>query len=196
MNKENIPKQLAERNQWIVWKNQVRDGESTKIPYNPATGEAASTADNSTWTDLETACESYRERSFDGIGFVFSEEDSFTGIDLDHCRDPDTGQLDERDAKIVKKLDSYTEVSPSSEGIHIIVEAEKPEGGNRSGDGIEYTTRRDTLHLRGRSLKELLQKSKGDRRSLSRYTKSISLMKKRETVQTQLSLNIQSRKMA
>jgi putative DNA primase/helicase len=152
LNKKNIPKQLAERKQWIVWKNQVRDGERTKIPYNPVTGEPASTADSSTWADLETAYESYREGSFDGIGFVFSEEDSFTGIDLDHCRDAKTGKLDERDAEIVKKLDSYTEVSPSSEGIHIIVEAEKPEGGNRSGDGIEIYDRKRYFTFTGQKL--------------------------------------------
>lgn len=55
-----------------------------------------------------------------GIGFVFTDKDPFTGIDLDGCRNPKTGEIQEWAMEIVVQFESYTEVSPSGTGLHII----------------------------------------------------------------------------
>jgi primase-polymerase (primpol)-like protein len=72
----------------------------------------------------------------DGIGFVFTTADPFTGIDLDHCR-TNEGDLEPWAAAIVERLHSLTEWSPSGEGLHILVKASLPECAGRRTSGIE-----------------------------------------------------------
>ena len=66
-----------------------------------------------------------------GIGFVFTAEDPFCGVDLDGCLDQETGEVEQWAQEIVEELSSYTEISPSGTGLHVIVKARLPEGGNR-----------------------------------------------------------------
>ncbi|MFD1562819.1 hypothetical protein ACFR99_04575 [Haloarchaeobius amylolyticus] len=130
-----VPEALCTRNQWICWKQAERNGETTKIPVDPQTAGFASTTDEGTWCDLETALECVESDStaVNGLGFAFTKSDPFVGVDLDDCRDPDTGQPTEQAKTIVGRLDSYTEVSPSGTGYHVLVAGELPEGRNRRG---------------------------------------------------------------
>jgi hypothetical protein len=59
----------------------------------------------------------------DGIGFMFAETDPYVGIDLDKCCDRGTGVLEGWARRIVERLNSYTELSPSGTGVHIILRA-------------------------------------------------------------------------
>jgi primase-polymerase (primpol)-like protein len=72
----------------------------------------------------------------DGVGFVFTTADPYTGIDLDHCR-TNEGDLEPWAAAIVERLHSFTEWSPSGEGLHILVKASLPECAGRRTSGIE-----------------------------------------------------------
>ena len=92
-----------------------------------------------------------REKDYDGIGFVFTVEDPFCGVDLDGCLDPETGEVEPWALKIVEQLDSYTEISPSGTGLHVLVRAELPEGGNRKGR-IEMYDRGRFFTVTGRRL--------------------------------------------
>ena len=130
---EAIPEALAERTQWICWRAEDRDGKTTKIPVDPATGGFASTTDDRTWAKFEQALECAATDVADGIGFVFTATDPLVGIDLDDCRDPETGRPLEPAVTIIKQLESFTEVSPSGTGYHVIVEGELPRGRNRRG---------------------------------------------------------------
>lgn len=122
-----IPAELRERPQWVTWREEVRDGKLTKVPYGADSGRA-STTDPSTWMLFEDATTKSSQ-----LGFVFCENDPYCGIDLDGCRNPVDGSLHSAAAEIVERLDSYTEISPSGTGIHIIVKGEVPPGGNRKG---------------------------------------------------------------
>ncbi len=130
-----VPEALCTRDQWICWKRAERNGETTKVPVDPQTAGFASTTDEGTWCSFETALECVESGStaVDGLGFVFTKSDPFVGIDLDDCRDPDTGQPTKRAKAIVGRLDSYTEVSPSGTGYHVLVRGGLPEGRNRRG---------------------------------------------------------------
>lgn len=64
---------------------------------------------------------------------MFTEEDSFVGVDLDGCRDPETGKTAAWAQDIIDRLDSYTEVSPSRTGYHVIARGSLPEGRRRNG---------------------------------------------------------------
>lgn len=69
----------------------------------------------------------------DGFGYVLSEEDPYVGVDLDGCRNAETGVLDEMARVEIERFSSYTESSPSGTGIRIFCLGELPEGGNRHG---------------------------------------------------------------
>ena len=62
-----------------------------------------------------------KRRGFDGVGFVLSEDDDYTGIDLDKCRDPETGKLDLWAEDIVALNETYWEISPSGTGLRAIL---------------------------------------------------------------------------
>lgn len=143
VNKDAIPESLKKKDNWVVWKTIVRDSEPTKVPFNAETGETASSTDPSTWTDFKTAYKHYRNTDKNGIGFMFSENDMIVGIDLDHCRDKETGTIEKTFAEIVEKVDSYTEISPSGEGLHIIAKGRMPnKNSNRKGNYEMYEERR------------------------------------------------------
>jgi primase-polymerase (primpol)-like protein len=131
---DTLPERLIDRDQWVCWREQERDGKPTKLPVEPETGELASTTDDRTWRSFEEArAYAESEPSIDGLGFVFTAPDPFVGVDLDDCRDPETGTLDDRAQAIVTELDSYAEVSPSGTGVHVLLEGELPGDRTRSG---------------------------------------------------------------
>jgi putative DNA primase/helicase len=117
----NVPAELRERPQWVVWRSEMRNAEPTKVPYQARSHQRASTSDPATWATCEEALLLASTGQFDGIGYVFSPEDGFVGVDLDDCLDGD--RLHPDAGAIVARLDSYTEISPSSRGVKVICEA-------------------------------------------------------------------------
>jgi primase-polymerase (primpol)-like protein len=74
---------------------------------------------------------------------MLTKDSGIVAIDLDHCRNPETGELTPMAQRIVDRLNSYTEVSPSGEGLHIFVHGTLPPEGKRRITGIElYDSRR------------------------------------------------------
>ncbi len=130
---ESIPEALLEREQWICWRSEDRGGKTTKVPVDPTTGSFASSTDDRTWTNFERAFEYVSMGGADGIGFVFTSTDPLVGVDLDDCRNPETGEPQEPASEIIHRLDSFTEVSPSGTGYHVILEGELLDGRNRHG---------------------------------------------------------------
>src|SRR5215218_2875098 len=126
LNLDCFPEELRQRRQWVVWKLEERDGKPTKVPYIAGGSGKASSTDSLTWRSFEEAVQALETGRYNGIGFVFSSGDPFAGVDLDDCRDPETGELEEWAAKIVEAFGSYAEVSQSGTGVHIIVKGKAP----------------------------------------------------------------------
>ena len=124
---------IRDLRQWLCWRIEERDGKLTKVPYSPLTGEKASTTNPETWVGYSLAVEAYREHGYGGIGVAFSEDDPFCGVDLDGCLNPEAGEIEGWAREIIEELDSYTEISPSGKGVHVLVRATLPEGRNRKG---------------------------------------------------------------
>ncbi len=124
-----VPADLRERPQWVGWRAEQRDGKPTKVPYNARTGARASSTDPSTWSTFAEAQHACGSGQYDGIGFVVADADPFTGIDLDNCRNPETGELQPWAQRIVERTNSYTEISPSGRGLHVFVVGTLPHGG-------------------------------------------------------------------
>lgn len=142
---------LCRYEQWVCWKNEY----NKKPPLNPETGERASTTDPTTWSEFGTAYGFAidNQQKVDGLGFMLTAETPFVGIDLDDCRDPDTGHLNQRAKKFVEKFDSYTEISPSGTGLHIIIKGEKPV--SRCGvEGVEIYEMDRYLTFTGQHVRE------------------------------------------
>ena len=141
---ETLPDALTSREQWLCWRAEKRDGKQTKIPVDPASGAFASTTDPDTWSDFSSARERVTspETEAVGVGFVFTDDDPIVGVDLDDCRITETGKTREWASDIVDRLDSFTEISPSGTGYHVLVEGTLPEGRNRKGDVELYETAR------------------------------------------------------
>src|SRR5215217_7505231 len=133
---------MRELRQWLVWRSEERDGKLTKIPYSPLTGQRASSTTPETWSGYEEAVRACTEHGFGGIGFVFTPEDDLCGVDLDGCLDPETGEIESWAQEIIQDLDSYTEISPSGTGVHVLVRATLPEGRNRKGQFETYDRNR------------------------------------------------------
>lgn len=137
-----IPDELIERRQWVAWRPGQRGGKTTKIPINPHTGKQASSTGPATWGTFTQARERAGTIQGGGIGFVFAADDPYAGVDLDGCRDPATGAIADWARPIIRDLDSYTEVSPSGRGVHIIVRGRVPPDRNRAGPIEMYSAGR------------------------------------------------------
>src|ERR1700733_4308614 len=131
---ENIPLELRSLSQWIVW-------DKEKVPYNPFTKQPANINDSETWTTFEHAC--IHINNYNGIGFVFTDNDPYFGIDLDDTQG-DQIALD-RQIKIYREFDSYSEISPSGKGLHIIGKGTVPQGRRRSHIEIYSSQRYFTM---------------------------------------------------
>ena len=129
----NVPKLLLTCNQWVAWSYKNRGSKLGKIPLDPKTGNYAKVNDKNTWGSFNEALSYMKHKKADGIGFVFSSEDPFVGIDLDGCRDPETGEIQDWAEAIIKEIGSYTEISPSGKGLHIILSGKLPGEGKRVG---------------------------------------------------------------
>ncbi|MBP2657049.1 MAG: phage-related protein [Firmicutes bacterium] len=118
-----IPDELKTFSNWVC---SIED----KIPIDPKTGRSAKANDAATWADFATAI-SYATIYGLGIGFEFGTSERLsgvTGIDLDQCRNPETGQFSELAMEIIEMFpNSYVEISPSGTGIHILVGGRLPD---------------------------------------------------------------------
>lgn len=123
-----IPHELCDLPQWVLYRTQTRNGRTTKVPYQVAhASRRASSTDPATWGTYGAALAARQRGAGDGIGFVFSSDDPYAGIDFDHCLR--NGVLDQHVRPIIARLDSYTECSPSGDGLHVVARAEV--GGGR-----------------------------------------------------------------
>jgi primase-polymerase (primpol)-like protein len=125
-----LPAELRACAQWLVWRVELRNGKPTKVPY-AVDGRPASTTDPSTWATFLEAVSALRRDDVAGLGFVFTAADPFVGVDLDGALDGDRAAP--WAAEVVAELDSYTEVSPSGRGLHVLVRGELRGDGNRRG---------------------------------------------------------------
>jgi hypothetical protein len=129
-NIKNIPTEMQGFHNWVNWILEERDGKLTKIPINPKTGEYAKSNDSTTWGTFEQAKTKYLQcenEYIKGVGFVLTGT-PHTAIDIDHARDKDTGIINQETWGAIQSFRSYTEITPSGEGIRIIVRGELPKG--------------------------------------------------------------------
>ncbi|WP_376094596.1 hypothetical protein ACE7GA_01440 [Roseomonas sp. CCTCC AB2023176] len=116
---------LADVPRWVAWQKQDRNGSPTKVPHNPATGKKAAMDAPTTWrTRAEAEARAPllpRPYGIGGIGIALGESAGLAigGIDLDTCRDPQTGGIAPWAEEVLRLFRSYAEVSPSGTGAKV-----------------------------------------------------------------------------
>ena len=137
-----IPSELRALPRWVGWRFEWRDGEKrwTKVPLNlghvTTRGyERARSNQPRDWAgfDRATAELAKPHGTLDGIGFVFAPDGDEFGLDLDDCRNLDTGELTPVARDILARFPTYAEVSPSGTGVKAVGLGRLPGGkGKRS----------------------------------------------------------------
>jgi primase-polymerase (primpol)-like protein len=136
-----IPAELLEYKQWVLWRKAEVSGRTTKIPISPWSGKAAACDKPQTWSTYGHVRYATRRYACDGVGFVFTDSDPFCGIDLDQCR-AINGAITPEALALIKRFGSYTELSPSCTGAHILIKAKLPGKGRRTGQVEVYDSGR------------------------------------------------------
>ncbi|GHU81983.1 hypothetical protein FACS189415_1530 [Bacteroidia bacterium] len=132
LNYNNIPDAMKHCPHWIVWKLEDKGGKKpNKTPYCVRGGKAK-VNDADTWASFDEALQAQRSGAYNGIGFVFTDT-PFIGVDIDGCIDKDTGEVSKEALDALETLQSYTEVSQSGGGFHIVLEGKLPPGRRRNG---------------------------------------------------------------
>jgi putative DNA primase/helicase len=150
---ENIPAELKQLNQWVVWRYEFIKGKWTK-PLYQVSGQHAASTNPSTWTSFDAALRRYQSGGVDGIGFVPTAENNITGIDLDHCFEPEARKGEQWAIDIIHQMRSYSEFSPSGTGVRIFAMGSLPEGiGGRKKGNIEVYSASRYLTVTGHRLK-------------------------------------------
>lgn len=138
---EQIPQELKALPNWICW-DAVPDekrGKIKKVPINALTGGGAMSNNPSTWCDFDTAVRASEKHS--GIGFMFGGCPYF-GVDIDGKEEEleayQRGENGNIISEFISTLQSYTEISQSGKGIHIICRGKLPKRGRRKGSVEMY----------------------------------------------------------
>ena len=155
---EAVPDELKRLDQWVLWRYGKKGGKPSKIPYDAGKQQRASITDSNTWCSFSTACHLFAENSqkYEGIGFVLSADDPYVGIDFDDCLED--GELKPWARELVKLVfPTYTEISPSGNGIKMWLRAEKNRPENRTSvddGGIEIYNQGRYFTVTGKLLGE------------------------------------------
>jgi primase-polymerase (primpol)-like protein len=127
-----LPLDVRQSTRCVVWRCERRAGRPTKVPYMAvAPMVRAAVDDPRTWAAFDDAVWVVRAGHADGVGLVLGA--GICGADFDHVRDVETGLVAADVVGLVAQLDSYTEVSPSGSGLHVLARGTLPPGRRRRG---------------------------------------------------------------
>src|SRR5262249_3623209 len=145
-----IPAELRNADRWIPWRWQWKAPKFRKPPFDPSRprgDQFIDAHDPANWRSLDAVRDLglvHRGGVVVFPGFSLGHEgfDALVGIDFDHCLDA-AGRI--KDPKVegwVKALDSYTERTPSGDGLRVWVHGSIPVAGRRNDKlGVEIYAR-------------------------------------------------------
>jgi putative DNA primase/helicase len=132
---DGIPVAMKAEPRWAVWRWTLVGDDWKKPPYRLDAPDTKAGVDDLAkgWGSFEDAVRLYEGGAFDGVGFLLG--DRWAGVDLDDCRNPETGELTPFALDVIRMINSYAEISPSGTGLKIFVRAEP--GKNHAKGGCE-----------------------------------------------------------
>lgn len=178
---ERVPHELKDRPQWVNW----RQDEARKVPLNPITLKNAGVTWPNTWAEFTQAHQTAAERGL-GLGYVLTEADGYTCVDLDGCVEND-GSVDARTRAILDLLTGWVELSPSETGLHIWVRNQEPV--NRRTKGIEIYSSSRWMSVTGRSNPRVLREIPERTAEVAELVKTYFPEEKREFIPSRIELD-------
>jgi putative DNA primase/helicase len=178
---DQVPAELKARSQWVAWDYATFPGDKKprKLPISPSSGRPAKTTDPSTWGTFEDALARHDEDGLSGLGFVFTAGDEYCGIDLDNVvLATDPPHIKSEAAEIVNQIDSYTELSPSGTGVHIIAKGRLSGRGRKRG-GIEIYDRERYFTMTGKVIRDVCKPIPERQDAVNELYESLSPPKRR-----------------
>jgi primase-polymerase (primpol)-like protein len=123
-----VPTELKAKPNWVLWKLEVVNGRSTKVPYQ-LDGNKASSTDKATWNSYENIIVGAVISDREGVGVM--TDGTWIGFDLDGCRNPESGEIAPWAKRVVEALGTYTEITPSGTGVRAYAFGALPDGARR-----------------------------------------------------------------
>jgi len=122
--RRNVPDYLRSGFSWLCFEFQTAPNRDRvrKVPIDPETGQYASYKDPAAWGTLEEAIAGCARFHADGVGYAFMHYANIVGLDLDNCRNPATGEIDQWARDIIREANSYSEVTPSGTGVRVFID--------------------------------------------------------------------------
>ena len=155
----NVPAELQAGIRFVCWREAIRNGKPTKVPVNPHTGHDAESDNPATWGTLAEAIANYgaHRNILKGVGRMFDPADGIIGVDFDDCLDDHGNIIAGHDAaEWLPRLNSYSEVSPSGQGVKVLLIAshdfDGKTGKRDSKRGVEIYRERRYFTLTGKVL--------------------------------------------
>src|SRR5262249_21734032 len=112
---------FAPQDLWVIWRwKKTKKGKLTKPLYQArAPKQLAKSDDPSTWAPFDAALTVYNSGQADGIGLCLLNTD-LAVFDADDCRNSGNGALEPAAERLIKRANTYTEITPSGNGLRII----------------------------------------------------------------------------
>ena len=124
--------ELAAIPRWVNWRlERSPSGKLTKVPYVIGCRRKASCTNPRTWDSFDACWRSaFIDGAAAGIGIVLDGSDDLMAADLDDCIFQ-SGIVKPAARIVVRKLDSYTERSPSGRGLRVFFRGTMPDKGRK-----------------------------------------------------------------
>lgn len=116
-------RELQDQPQWLAWDYAWKEDKQKwdKPPIDAKTGYSGSSTDPATWGSYARVAQHVERNHLAGVGYALTKDEERSGIDLDKCRNRETGALQSWAQIVVDFAETYTEVSPSGEGLRLFV---------------------------------------------------------------------------
>lgn len=137
---EKIPDTIKTNQRWAPWRA-VWNEKRQKFDKIPAHAKAPfygiSTARPERWYPYDVALKAYQDNPtmFAGVGYVMTTPHDVVGVDLDNCVKDNT--IADWAQEVIDQLASYTELSPSGNGLRILISGDIPNDWTNHEVGIE-----------------------------------------------------------
>lgn len=162
---ENVPSDLKQYPNWVLWKAEPHGKELSKVPYQPNKNHASS-VDSNTWGGFETIKKAFNNGGFTGIGFVLSDNVPYSVLDLDG--------LTKEDVRHPNFNVGFVEKSPSGKGLHFWFKGKLPEIKKQKSNNVEYYQAKRFITFTGNSNNgdTSISEQSNDMDGLEKYLKS------------------------
>jgi len=153
-----VPAELKGLRVWLKWRVKTRNGDEVKVPYylngSPRSGDLDSAQDRAQLGTFDEALASLNPDRDAGLAIALGplgDGRILSGIDFDGCIVD--GHAIPKVQRIIDEAHSYTEISPSGRGIHILGWGDIGKKGSKGkGDGLEIYSGARFFTMTGQAL--------------------------------------------